>query len=71
VPVTTQLRWAESAGNVRLVPRVSQLPKESVAQVALILAVDRRRLTERVGRLPAATFALILAGIDLVLGRER
>jgi mRNA interferase MazF len=71
VPLTSQLRWADAAGNIRLTPRQTALPKESVAQATLILAVDRRRLTERVGRLSGPTLALVLAGVDLVLGRTR
>ena len=49
--------------------RATGLPKQSVANVSQIVAVDRDLLTERVGGLPRAKLALILAGIDVVLGR--
>ena len=69
VPLTSNLRWADAPGNVPLPPRATGLPKESVANVSQIVAIDRDLLTERVGRLPRAKLELILAGIDVVLGR--
>ena len=69
VPLTSNLRWANAPGNVALPPRATGLPKESVANVSQIVALDRDLLTERVGRLPRAKLELILAGIDVVLGR--
>jgi len=44
-------------------------PKDSVANVSQVVTMDRELLTERVGRLPRAKLELILAGIDVVLGR--
>jgi mRNA-degrading endonuclease toxin of MazEF toxin-antitoxin module len=41
-----------------------------VANVSQIVAIDRELLTERVGRLSAADLSQIMAGIDLVLGRD-
>jgi mRNA interferase MazF len=69
VALTSNLRWAEAPGNVRLSARSTGLPRESVASVSQLVTVDRTILTERVGRLPAATLDLVLAGIDVVLGR--
>jgi mRNA-degrading endonuclease toxin of MazEF toxin-antitoxin module len=37
--------------------------------VSQVVTLDRSTLTERVGRLPAASLELVLAGIDVVLGR--
>jgi len=34
-----------------------------------MIALDRAVLTEKSGRLPARTVQMILAGIDIVLGR--
>jgi mRNA-degrading endonuclease toxin of MazEF toxin-antitoxin module len=45
------------------------LAKDSVVNVSQIVALDKSQLTERVGRLPRAKFQLLLAGIDIVLGR--
>jgi mRNA-degrading endonuclease toxin of MazEF toxin-antitoxin module len=41
-----------------------------VANVSQIVAIDRDLLTERVGRLPDALLRRIIAGIDVVLGRD-
>jgi mRNA interferase MazF len=57
-------------GNVAVSARLSRLPKDSVANVSQIIALDREVLTERVGRLPWVKIELILAGSDIVLGRE-
>ena len=70
VPLTSNLRWAAAPGNVLLRADRTGLPKDSVANVSQIVAVDRSVLSDRVGHLAEAELALILAGIDLVLGRE-
>lgn len=69
VPLTSNLKWADAPGNVLLPARVTGLTKESVANVLLIVAVDRRQLTECVGKLSRRHLELVLAGIDTVLGR--
>ena len=69
VPLTSQLRLAEAPGNVHLVPSATGLPRDSVANVSQVTALDRRRLVERVGALPRVKLDLILSGIDIVLGR--
>jgi mRNA-degrading endonuclease toxin of MazEF toxin-antitoxin module len=38
--------------------------------VSQLVALDRAALTERVGRVSASSLELILAGIDLMLGRS-
>ncbi len=69
VPLTSNLRWADAPGNVSLSARLTGLPKDSVANVSQIVTVDRDLLTERVGKLPRAKLELLLAGIDVVLGK--
>jgi mRNA interferase MazF len=69
VPLTSKLVWADAPGNVRLTARSTGLPKESVANVSLIVALDRTLLSERSGRLAAKPLTQILHGIDVVLGR--
>jgi len=69
VPLTSNLRWAGAPGNVRLTARATGLPRDSVANVSQIVAVDRSILIERVGRLSPSKLELVLAGIDTVLGR--
>lgn len=70
VPLTSNLRWAAAPGNVMLAARRTGLPRDSVANVSQIVAIDRDVLTERTGHLAEDELALILAGIDTVLGRE-
>ncbi len=69
VPVTSALRWADAPGNVLLTVRSTGLDRDSVANVSQVVAVDRERLTERVGKIARVKLELILAGIDIVLGR--
>jgi mRNA-degrading endonuclease toxin of MazEF toxin-antitoxin module len=40
-----------------------------VANVSLIVSVDKNLLTSRVGKLPRSKLQLILSGIDTVLGK--
>ena len=69
VPLTSNLKWADAPGNVLLAARSTSLPKDSVANVSQIVALDRTSLTERAGKLTAAKVELLLSGIDVVLGR--
>jgi mRNA interferase MazF len=69
VPLTSNLKWAIAPGNVLLSRQETGLSKDSVANVSLIVALDRKQLTERVGKVPPRRLQLILAGIDTVLGR--
>ena len=69
VALTGNLKWAEAPGNVLLPPRATGLPKPSVANVSQLVTLDRAALTERAGRLSASSLQLVLAGIDVVLGR--
>jgi mRNA interferase MazF len=50
VPLTTNLRWAEAPGNALLKARATGLPKDSVANASLIIALDRGLLTARAGK---------------------
>ena len=69
VPLTSNLRWADAPGNVLLTKRMTGLPKDSVANVSQVIALDRALLEERVGRVSRAKIELLLAGLDVVLGR--
>lgn len=69
VPLTSNLKWGGAPGNVLLPARLTGLRKDSVANVSLIVSVDKDLLTTRVGKLPRAKLELLLAGIDVVLGR--
>jgi mRNA interferase MazF len=69
VVLTSNLRWADAPGNVLLPARSTGLSKDSVANVSQLVTLDRSALTEHVGRVSARHRALLLAGIDVVLGR--
>jgi mRNA interferase MazF len=69
VPLTSNLKWAEAPGNVLMPKAETGLPKDSVANVSLIVALDKQVLTDRVRKIPRRRLDLILAGIDIVLGR--
>ncbi len=69
VPLTSNRQWAGAPGNVALTARATGLDKDSVANVSGVVALDKDRLTERVGKVSQRKLALVLAGIDVVLGR--
>lgn len=69
VPLTGNLRRAAGLGNVLLRASSTGLPKDSVANVSLIVAVDGSLLTERAGHLTERELRLVMDGIDIVLGR--
>jgi len=69
VPLTSNLRWAEAPGNVLLPAQATGLPKDSVANVSQIVAIDRSLLTQEVGKLSKRQLELIFVGLDIALGR--
>ena len=69
VPLTSNLAWADAPGNVRLSARTTSLPKDSVANVSQITALDKGILSRRVGKLPLKKLELVILGIQVVLGR--
>jgi len=69
VSLTSNMRWADAPGNVRLGAHETGLPKDSVANVSQLVTLDRADLVDRAGALPRARLGLILAGVDIVLGR--
>jgi mRNA interferase MazF len=60
---------ADAPGNVPLEARLTGLPKDSVANVSQVVALDKSLLTQRTGRLSRTKVDLVLAGIDVVLGK--
>ena len=52
-----------------LTARMTGLPKDSVANVSQVVALERTLLEERVGRISRAKMELLLSGLDVVLGR--
>ena len=69
VPLTSNLRWSDAPGNVRLSASTTGLPRDSVANASQIVALDRSVLDECTGKLPRTKLELVLSGLDIVLGR--
>ena len=69
IPLTSNLKWATAPGNVSLRARSAGLPKDCVANVSQIVALDRSVIGERVGRVSRKQLDLLFAGLDIVLGR--
>jgi len=70
VPLTSNMRWGDAPGNVRLTARSTGLKRESIANVSQVVTLDKAHLTERVGKLSRTTVDLVLSGLDVVLGRD-
>ena len=69
VPLTSNLKWATAPGNVVLSKAATGLEKESVANVSLLVAIDKQLLVDIVGRISRRQLERVLSGIDTVLGR--
>ena len=69
VVLTSNLRWSIAPGNVLLKAKQTGLDCDSVANVTQLVTIDKRQLSERVGRLPKRPMEGIFSGIDLILGR--
>ena len=69
IPLTSNLKWSRAPGNVRLSAATTSLPKDSVANVSQVVALEKAQLTERAGRIPRRQLELILSGVDVILGR--
>ena len=52
-----------------LTARATGLPRDSVANVSQVVTLDRLCLVDRAGMLPRPKLELVLAGIDVMLGR--
>jgi len=67
VVLTSNLRLVDAPGNVMLPARVTDLPKDSVANVSQVITVDRAVLTERVGRVSPTVMSQVEDGLRLAL----
>lgn len=69
VVLTSNLRWSIAPGNVLLSAKHSGLDRDSVANVSQLVTIDKRQLTDRVGKIPKRQMEAIFSGIDLIMGR--
>ena len=65
--LTSNLKRAESPGNVFLEKGEANLPKQSVVNVSQIFTVDKRDLGEKIGALSARRIGQILDGVHLLI----
>jgi mRNA interferase MazF len=65
--ITSQLRYSELPGNVRLRRREGGLPKASVVNVTQIATIDRVHIEARLGQLSSARLGEIWQGVRLLL----
>ena len=68
VVLMTNLRLLDAPGNVLIPAKASGLPKDSVANVAQVITVDRDFLLERAGKLRGQPLKDLENGLRLVLG---
>jgi mRNA interferase MazF len=67
VVLTSDLRLTDASGNVPVRASEAGLPKDSVANVAQVITVDKTFLVERAGQLKARTIEQIGDGLRLAL----
>lgn len=65
--LTSNLRRANSPGNVLLEAGEADLPEQSVVNVSQILTIDKSQLGEKIGALSTERVRQILDGIRLVV----
>ena len=59
----------DTPGNVLLTAKHTGLDRDSVANVSLLVTVDKRQLIERTGKVSKRQMEGIFSGIDLIMGR--
>jgi mRNA interferase MazF len=69
VVLTSNLRWSIAPGNVLLSAKQTGLDRDSVANVSQLVTIDKRQLTDRVGKIPKRQMEAIFSGIDLIMGQ--
>lgn len=67
VPMTTNTELAAAPGNVLCSSKQTGLRTPSVANVSQLAVIDRRRLQEKVGAIPAQLMSRLEEGVRLVL----
>jgi mRNA interferase MazF len=69
VPLTSNTRLAALPGNVLLPAGDTGLPKDSVANVTQIIAIDRSLLLDLAGRISQRHLDFLWKGIDVLFDR--
>ena len=66
-PLTSNLKRAESPGNVLLNEKEANLSKKSVVNVSQVFTVDKSQLYEYIGSLSSGRIRQILDGVRMVI----
>ena len=69
IPLTSNTRLAAMPGNVLLSSGETGLPKDSVANVTQIIAIDRSLLSERIGCISQRYLEMLWKGLDILFDR--
>ena len=69
--ITSNLKLAAAPGNVSLASRGTGLRRPSVINVSQLVTLDKRFLSERVGRAPDDVLNQVEEGLRLILGLGR
>ena len=67
IAITSNLRLADSPGNVALPRKVSGLDRDSVINVSQLATVNKSDLSAAVGRVDVATMRMVDQGMALIL----
>jgi len=70
-PFTSNLKWADAPGDVLFPAQMTGLPKDSVALVAQVVTLDKSMLTDRCGKLPAASLRWSSLGLTSCWAAEQ
>ena len=65
--ITSNLKRAESPGNVLLKKGEGGLKKDSVVNISQVMTVDKSDLTEKIGTLPMSKVSRIIEGVELLI----
>lgn len=67
VVITSNVKLASAPGNVLLPRKVTQLPRESAANISQVITIDKTFLTRRIAILPTRFIQRVEEGLRLVL----
>jgi mRNA interferase MazF len=65
--ITSNIKRAQSPGNILLSPNESNLPKQSVINISQVYTVDKRDLIEKIGTLSHDMIGQVIKGLDLII----
>jgi mRNA interferase MazF len=65
--ITSNIKRAQSPGNILLSSKEANLPKQSVVNISQVYTVDKRDLIEKIGTLSPERIAQVTKALDLIL----